>query len=129
MTLGIRNADVASPLRVTRVDYHATAGDRVRELPPRPRVLPPLGTAEYLVEQTDEAGGSGANFVVEWSVAEDAQPPVIEAVVLGTSGAAGYSFSIRGPPRAGDQDGELAAAAGSSRYAAAEAIAAGEPTT
>jgi hypothetical protein len=96
VTLSIRNADVARPLRVSRVDYHATAGDRVRAFLSGPRVLPPLGTAEYLVEQIDEAGGSGANFIVEWSIEEDGHPPVIEAVMLGTSGAAGYSFSMRG---------------------------------
>jgi hypothetical protein len=96
VTLSIRNADVTRPLRVSRVDYHATAGDRVRSFMSSPRVLPPLGTAEYLVEQTDEAGGSGANFIVEWSTDAGGHAPVIEAVMLGTSGAAGYSFSMRG---------------------------------
>ena len=96
VTLSIRNVDATRPLRLRRVDYHATAGGHLRSFLSEPRLLPPLGTVEYFVEQTDEAGGSGANFIVEWSTDDRAPGPIIEAVMLGTSGAAGYSFASRG---------------------------------
>lgn len=96
VTLSLRNVDPTHPLRVRRVDYHATAGERVRAFLDEPRVLPPLGTAEYFVDETDEAGGSGANFIVEWSADASAHPPRIEAVMIGRAHGLGYSFSTIG---------------------------------
>ncbi len=102
VTLSIRNVDPERPLRLRSVDYHATAGDRVRSFLTEPALLPPLGTVEYFVEQNDEAGGSGANFIVEWATDERGHPPLVEAVMLGTSGASRYSFVSRGVDLSGD---------------------------
>ncbi len=92
ITLSVRNVDPARPLVLRRVDYHATEGQRVRSMLPEARTLPPLGTAEFFVDRSDESGGSGANFIVEWEIAPGAHRPLVEAVQLGSSGPVGYSF-------------------------------------
>jgi len=55
--------------------------------------LAPLATTEFFVPEQDSSGGSGANFIVEW-VAEKKQvnTPIIEAVMISTSGQQGISF-------------------------------------
>ncbi|GAB4208631.1 MAG: hypothetical protein OHK0013_27280 [Sandaracinaceae bacterium] len=92
ITLTVRNVDPVHPLVLRRVDYHATDGERLRSLLERERVLPPLGTAELFIEREDEAGGPGANFVVEWRIPQGAHRPLSEAVMLGSAGPTGYSF-------------------------------------
>lgn len=96
VTLTVRNVDATHAMVLRRVDYHATGGARVREMLPEARVLPPLGTIELFVERSDESGGSGANFIVEWEIEPGAQRPVAEAVMLGSASAVGYSFAMRG---------------------------------
>jgi hypothetical protein len=92
VTLTVRNVDPVHPLVLRRVDYHATGGERLRGLLERERVLPPLGTAEFFVEREDEAGGPGANFIVEWRVPQGGRRPLSEALMLGSTGPTGYSF-------------------------------------
>ena len=92
VTLSVRNTDRSAPITVTAVDYHDTQGRRLRKHLDRPLRLPPLATAEFLVEEEDESGGSGANFIVEWVSAAEVSEPVIEAVMIGTAGSQGISF-------------------------------------
>ena len=92
ITLSVRNVDPQRSLVLRRVDYHATEGERVRAMLPEARTLPPLGTAEFFVDRSDESGGSGANFLVEWEIAPGARRPLVEAVQLGSQGPVGYSF-------------------------------------
>ena len=96
ITLSVRNVDPARALVLTRVDYHATEGQRLRAFLTREQVVPPLGTAEFLVEREDEEGGSGANFMVEWRVEPGGHRPLAEAVMLGTVGPSGFAFTSVG---------------------------------
>lgn len=96
ITLSVRNVDPSHPLVLTRVDYHATEGHRVRAMLEQRRTLPPLGTAEFFIPREDESGGSGANFVVEWEIAAGGRRPLAEAVMLGSTGPIGYSFVTTG---------------------------------
>jgi hypothetical protein len=50
------------------------------------------------VEKTDVEGGSGANFIVEWTAEEAVNRPVIEAVMIGTGDSYNVSFTSRGQP-------------------------------
>ena len=44
------------------------------------RSVPPLGTLELFVPRADTSGGSGANFLIEWSSAQPVSAPLIEAL-------------------------------------------------
>ncbi len=94
-TLSVRNTDPAHPLRIDQVRYSDTDGKAIRELVEDPVVLGPLQTASYLVEKGDRSGGSGANFIVEWSAQQELNPPIIEAIMIGREGV---SFTSRGVP-------------------------------
>lgn len=91
-TLSIRNTDSASPLFVQRVFYYDSEGILLRSYLEQPLRIAPLATAEFLVEEGDASGGSGANFVVEWASENALTQPVVEAVMIGASGQQGISL-------------------------------------
>jgi hypothetical protein len=98
VTLSVRNTDPELPILVRRVRYFNTAGQQIRELSDTPISLGPLQSTAFLVEKTDVEGGSGANFIVEWTAEEAVNRPVIEAVMIGTGDSYNVSFTSRGQP-------------------------------
>lgn len=92
-TLSVRNTDTRNTIYVQSVDYFDTDGDLSKRFLPELIGLKPLQTIEFLVERHDSAGGSGANFIVTWGAIEaNADPPFIEAVMVGRSGTNAISF-------------------------------------
>lgn len=100
ITLSVRNTDPRRAVTLSAVEYYDTAGSLVKSYLDKPMELAPLGTAEFIVEQTDSKGGSGANFLVRWKCQSPANPLLAEAVMIGTSSQQGISFSSRGVPLA-----------------------------
>jgi hypothetical protein len=98
VTLSVRNTDPELPIRIDRVRYYDTQGRLIRELGEEPLTLAPLQTASYLVEKRDTAGGSGANFIVEWSADDAVNVPIVETVMIGVDEGHNLSFTSRGQP-------------------------------
>ena len=97
-TLSIRNTDPDRSLTVRSVRYYNTHGDLARRFLESPRRLGPFGTLEFVIAEHDTSGGSGANFIVEWSANEPVSEPVIESVMISTRSGQGLSFTSRGVP-------------------------------
>ena len=97
-TLVIHNTSEKTPLILLRIDYFDTAGKLLHRYLPDPVAIRPLGSAETFVPAEDTRGGTGANFVVEWAADGQITEPLIEAVMVGTIGTSGYSFTSRGKP-------------------------------
>lgn len=95
-TLSIRNTDPERSITVTSVRYYNTEGELDRRFLKEPRRLEPLGTVEFVVAEHDTSGGSGANFIVEWSADRPVSEPVIESVMISTRLGQGLSFTSRG---------------------------------
>ncbi|MFH0782945.1 MAG: DUF3124 domain-containing protein [Pseudomonadota bacterium] len=96
VTISIRNISLTHALTVTAVDYYNSQGAVVKKYIDAPFILTPLGSQRFVVPQNDEAGGSGANFIVTWQSAEQLSPPIIEAVMIGSQNQLGISFISRG---------------------------------
>lgn len=95
-TLSIHNISENATLTILRADYFDTAGNLIRHYVPEPITILPLGSVEAFVPVEDTRGGTGANFVVEWAMAEPTVEPLVEAVMIGAEGAKGFSFTSRG---------------------------------
>ena len=95
-TLIVHNTSEKSPLVLLRVDYFGTAGNLLHRYLAGPIAIRPLGSEETFVPAEDTRGGTGANFVVEWAAEGEITEPLIEAVMVGTLGAQGFSFTSRG---------------------------------
>jgi hypothetical protein len=97
-TVSVRNVSTQHPLVLLSARYYDSSGKQIREYVNTASELAALATVEFVVARKDSAGGPGANFLVEWSGPSDIDEPIIEAVMIGRSGSAGYSFTSAGRP-------------------------------
>jgi hypothetical protein len=88
----MRNTDLTRSILITSVRYYDTEGTVVKEYVEQPLPLAPLATTEIIVEEQDTRGGSGANFIVEWSAREVVTEPIVEAVMVNSSLSLGLAF-------------------------------------
>lgn len=93
VTLSVRNTDAASAVVVTAARYHDSNGRPVRDFISSPMRVGPLAALEFFVRESDTAAGVAAGVVVEWVADRPVTPPVVEAVMVGTAGAQGVSFT------------------------------------
>ena len=91
-TLSVRNTDTNEDITIASVHYYDTNGNLIKDYLEKPMLLKTLATAEFLVAQKEIAGGSGANFIVEWVSDTKVNQPVIEAVMIGIEGQTSISF-------------------------------------
>ncbi len=96
VTLSFRNIDPKQSIQIDSVGYYDTDGKKLRSYLDSPESMKPLDTRDFIVDQTDSAGGTGANFIVHWSSKTPVNPPIAESVMIGTSGNQGISFVSRG---------------------------------
>lgn len=78
--VSIRNTDPRVAMKVISARYYNTEGKLLREFLTAPQVIPPYGTHELYVARSDFSGGSGANFVIDWSAERPINPPLVEAL-------------------------------------------------
>ncbi len=90
--LSIRNTDPTHPIIVTSVNYFNSDGKLTRQYLAQPVELGAMASTNFVVNQEDRSGGSGAAFVVEWMSPKKVSSPVMESVMINTSGNQGISF-------------------------------------
>ena len=95
-TLSIRNTDAQNSIVVSVIDYYDSNGRLLRSYVEDPVTLGSLSSRAYVVAERDKAGGVGANFIVGWSGPDELDPPIIEAVMVGTANTQGISFISSG---------------------------------
>ena len=95
-TVSIRNVSMTESVYFTKADYYNTAGENIRQYLKSPIYLKPMETIEIIIQEQDSEGGSGANFVFDWAMKSDKNPPLMEAVMISTYGQQGLSFITRG---------------------------------
>ncbi len=94
-TVSVRNTDDVNPIIIDSVRYQSTTGKLIREYVPKPVMLEPMATADFVVRLDDTSGGSGASFIVEWQGAMAVNPPLIEAIMISTGSGRNLSFVCR----------------------------------
>jgi Protein of unknown function (DUF3124) len=96
ITLSVRNTSLTDSILLTSVRYYDTKGNLAKEYPKKFVQIPPMATAEFFVQDEDTSGGSGANFIVNWTAKKGISEPVVEAVMIGTTSGQGISFTSSG---------------------------------
>ena len=94
-TLSIRNTSIRDSLFISKIDYYNTGGDLVRSYIEQPIYLRPMESIDYVIEQQDTSGGSGANFLIDW-YAKKPLTPLFQAVMVGGLGSQAFSFTTEG---------------------------------
>ena len=95
-TLSIRNTSFKDSIYVFAIDYYNSGGEKVRRYNESTMLVKPMESLEFVVENKDDTGGVGANFVVEWGAMSGAQRPYFQGVMIGTTGQQGLSFTTEG---------------------------------
>jgi hypothetical protein len=95
-TLSIRNTSFKDSIYVFSIDYYNSAGQKVRRYNESTLLIKPMESVEFVVDNKDDTGGVGANFVVEWGAKAGAQKPFFQGVMIGTTGQQGISFTTEG---------------------------------
>jgi hypothetical protein len=91
-TLSIHNVNPERGITLVRADYYDTTGKLLKRYVDKPIALGPLATRNLVIEQADRTGGSGANFLVEWTAGEEVVSPIVEALMVNASSNLGISF-------------------------------------
>lgn len=97
-TLSIRNINPKDPISITVVDYYETQGKFLKKHLEKPVTLDPLESIRFIIPEKDKTGGSGANFMVEWTSDKLVNPPIVETIMIGAQSSQGISFTSRGRP-------------------------------
>ena len=95
-TLSFRNTNTRNPITLVSVKYYDSEGKLVEDYLKKPLQLDALVSTRYIITEDNKAGGSGANFIVVWKSDQNLNPPIIEAVMIGTHSGQGISFVSRG---------------------------------
>ena len=95
-TVSMRNTSRTDTLYIGRAEFFNTAGESIRNYFDHPIFIAPMETVEIVIDEHDQEGGTGGNFLFDWQVIPGADPPLFEAVMISTSGQQGLSFSTRG---------------------------------
>lgn len=95
-TLSIRNTSFKDSIYVFSIDYYNSGGQKVRRYNESTLLVKPMESVEFVVENKDDTGGVGANFVVEWGAKAGSQRPYFQGIMIGTTGQQGISFTTEG---------------------------------
>lgn len=95
-TLTIHNVSRHREITIQSVEYFDAPGRRVRTYLEEKQKLSPLKTLEYEIEGSVEQNGSGANVIVTYDAPTGTTPPLVEALMVGSSETGWLSFTSRG---------------------------------
>jgi len=94
-TLSIRNTSETDTLFLSRVAYYNTEGTLVSQYLEQAIYLKPMETIDYVIEEKDDVGGAGANFLIDW-YANRPIKPLFQAVMIGAVSNQAFSFTTQG---------------------------------
>ncbi len=94
--LSIRNTDPKYPITIVEMNYHDAKGQLLKKCLEEPVQIGPQASDEVIVKESDKSGGFGAHFIVKWKSGHDVNVPIMESVMIGSSGQQGISFTSRG---------------------------------
>lgn len=92
VTLSLRNLSRTTAIEVRRVDFHDGTGALVTRHLESPISIAPLAGHEIQILDEEGQGKVSSSFIVEWSAEQPVVAPVVETVMVGTTGTQGFSF-------------------------------------
>lgn len=95
-TISMRNTNRIDTIFIKKAAYYNTKGDLIRSYFNKPIFLGPLETVEIVIDETDQEGGTGANFIFDWNKKTSSDEPFFESIMISTSGPQGVSFTTHG---------------------------------
>lgn len=95
-TVSMRNIDPKDTIYIRNIEYFDTQGNKIRTYIKKPIYLKPMETKEIVIDYLDKEGGTGANFIFDWSCKNTSNKPFFQAVMVTITGTFGLSFTTEG---------------------------------
>tara|TARA_R110002153_G_scaffold39181_2_gene112981 strand:- start:8298 stop:8819 length:522 start_codon:yes stop_codon:yes gene_type:complete len=95
-TISIRNINKQGRVFIQNIEYFNTHGVRIKSYIAQSIYIEPMETLEIVINQLDTEGGTGANFVFDWSIKPGTNDPLFEGVMVSNSGNQGFAFVTHG---------------------------------
>lgn len=95
-TISMRNTNLRDTIYITKAEYFDTKGNAIRTYFDFPIYIKPMETVEIVIDEKDQSGGTGANFLFHWAMKPTSHEPYFEGVMISTSGQQGLSFTTQG---------------------------------
>ncbi len=92
----IRNTSYKDTIFIEKAGYYETHGKLVRNYFNHTIYLAPLETTVIVIDEFDEEGGTGSNFLFSWKKPKDCPEPIFEGIMSSTMGQQGLAFSTIG---------------------------------
>jgi len=92
-TVSIRNMNMEDTLFIHNARYFDTSGELIRSYFEKTIFVAPLETVEIIIEGNDQTGGTGANFLFDWSILPNSNEPLFEGIMISAYGQQGLSFT------------------------------------
>lgn len=94
-TVSMRNTSLKDTLYIDKAAYFNTEGHSIRNYFANTIYVAPMETVEIIIEELDQEGGTGANFLFDWTIKPNSSEPLFEAVMVSSFGQ-GMSFTTHG---------------------------------
>jgi len=91
----LRNTSDKDTIYLLKAEYFDTHGTSLRTYFNHPIYLAPMETAEIIIDEIDEEGGTGSNFIIEWKIPANCPEPLFEGIMNSTVGQQGLSFTTQ----------------------------------
>ncbi|MDA3893567.1 MAG: DUF3124 domain-containing protein [Salinivirgaceae bacterium] len=92
-TISIRNISLSDSAFILSATYHDSYGTLLNEYVDDSTILlSPLESIEFVVEEKEDIGGAGANFIIEWGAKKYSNQLLMQSIMIGTIGQQGISF-------------------------------------
>jgi hypothetical protein len=95
VTVSVRNTDETKPIIVTVIRHRDADGRAVREYLRPPARLAPRASLDVAIKPVD-IGVASSSVLVEWVADRPVTDPIVEAVMIGSTGGQGISFVEHG---------------------------------
>jgi len=91
-TVSIRNTSLVDTAYVFSAIYYDSYGKKLKQYIDSTILVLPLESFELVVEQFENLGGAGANFIINWGATKNANQLMVQSVMIGTHNNPGVSF-------------------------------------
>lgn len=90
ITVSIRNTSLSDSAYIHSASYYDSYGKLIQVYVDSTILISPLESIEYVVEEKENIGGAGANFIVEWAATKYSDQLLIQAIMVNAYN--GFSF-------------------------------------
>lgn len=90
ITVSIRNTSLVDSAFILSTYYYDSYGKLLHNYVDSTILLSPLESIEFVVEEKENKGGAGANFIIEWAASKYSDQVLIQAIMVNAYN--GFSF-------------------------------------